>query len=42
MESFEGSGLEVQAALAGALGEGLDAAVVLVSAAVEDRGLDAR
>src|SRR3954468_5564615 len=41
MESFESSGLETQAALAGALGEGLDAAVVLVSAAVEDRGLDA-
>src|SRR3954452_11069134 len=32
---------ETQAALAGALGEGLDAAVVLVSAAVEDRGFDA-
>src|ERR671926_770771 len=41
MESFEGSGLEVQAALAGTLGEGLDAAVVLVSAAVEHRGVDA-
>src|SRR3954454_13930828 len=49
MESFEVSGQmvvagaisETQAALAGALGEGLDAAVVLVSAAVEDRGLDA-
>src|SRR3954451_15712259 len=49
MESFESSGQmvvvtaisETQAALAGALGEGLDAAVVLVSAAVEDRGLDA-
>src|SRR5829696_2758418 len=33
--------LEDQAALAGTLGEGLDAAVVLVSAAVEHRGLDA-
>ena len=35
------SSLEVQAALAGGVGEGLDAAVVLVAAAVEDRGLDA-
>src|SRR4051812_10335206 len=34
--------LEGQAALAGALGERLDAAVVLVAAAVEDGGLDAR
>src|SRR5919112_3954253 len=42
MSSFEGSGLEVQAALAGALGKGLDTAVVLVAAAVEDDGLDAR
>src|SRR5919205_592181 len=33
--------LESQAALAGALGEGLDAAVVLVAAAVEHRGVDA-
>src|SRR5215203_4950714 len=39
--SFEGSGLEVQAALAGALGQGLDTAVVLVAAAVEHDGLDA-
>src|SRR6478609_8633651 len=35
-------GLEGQAALAGALGQGLDTAVVLVAAAVEDGGLDAR
>ena len=41
MESFEGSGLEAQAALAGALGQGLDTAVVLVAAAVEHGGLDA-
>src|SRR5690242_12316593 len=41
MESFEGSGLEPKAGFAGALGEGLDAAVVLVSAAVEHRGVDA-
>src|ERR671917_2445008 len=41
MKSFEGSGLETQAALAGAFGEGLDTAVVLVAAAVEDDGLDA-
>src|SRR5918998_92086 len=34
--------LEDQAALAGAFGEGLHAAVVLVSAAVEDRRLDPR
>src|SRR3954451_11693636 len=34
--------LEGQAALAGALRQGLDPAVVLVAAAVEDRGLDAR
>src|SRR5918992_5291601 len=40
MKSFEGSGLEPQAALAGALGEGLHTAVVLVAAAVEHRGLD--
>src|SRR6187200_2452785 len=33
--------LEGQSGLAGALGEGLDAAVVLVAAAVEHRGLDA-
>src|SRR5688500_4457435 len=33
--------LEDQAALAGTLGEGLHAAVVLVTAPVEDRGLDA-
>src|SRR3954454_19851598 len=33
--------LEGQAALAGTLGQGLDAAVVLVAAAVEHRGLDA-
>src|SRR5215212_8550393 len=33
--------LEGEAALAGALGEGLHAAVVAVAAAVEDRGLDA-
>src|SRR4051812_20872627 len=36
------SRLEDQAALAGALGQGLDAAVVLVAAAVEHHGLDAR
>src|SRR5688572_15678891 len=36
------AGLEDQAALASALGEGLHAAVVLVSTAVEHRGLDAR
>src|SRR5215210_3972137 len=41
MSSFEGSGLEVQAALAGALGQGLDTAVIAVAAAVEDRRLDA-
>src|SRR3954468_22431470 len=47
MKSFEVSGQmvaaisEVQAALAGALGEGLDAAVVLVAAAIEHGGLDA-
>src|ERR1700754_798989 len=41
IESFEGSGLEVQDALAGALGERLHAAVVLVAAAVEHRGVDA-
>src|SRR5690349_17276471 len=35
-------GLEGQAALAGALGQRLDTAVVLVAAAVEDGGLDAR
>src|SRR4249919_3166008 len=34
------SGSELQASLAGALGERLDAAVVLVAAAVEDAGLD--
>src|SRR4029450_5065679 len=33
--------LEDEAGLAGALGEGLHAAVVAVSAAVEDRGVDA-
>src|SRR3954470_20733702 len=42
MRVFEGSGLYLQAALAGAVGEGLDAAVVLVAAAIEHRGLDAR
>src|SRR5215475_2803558 len=36
------SGSEAQASLAGALGEGADAAVVLVAAAVEDAGLDSR
>src|SRR5919199_4509758 len=41
MSSFEGSGLEVQAALAGALGQGLHTAVVLVAAAVEHGGVDA-
>src|ERR687893_108530 len=41
MSSFEGSGLEGQAALAGALGQGLDAAVIAVAAAVEDRAVDA-
>src|SRR5262245_1393677 len=41
MKSLEGSGLEVQAALAGALGERFHAAVVLVAAAVEHGGLDA-
>src|SRR5918911_1870070 len=41
IEVFEGSGLEVQAALAGALGQGLHAAVVLVAATVEHGGLDA-
>src|ERR1700754_4284164 len=34
-------GSEAQPALAGGLGEGRDAAVVLVSGAVEDHGLDA-
>src|SRR5688500_12612279 len=39
---YEGSGrLEGQAALAGALGQGLDTAVVAVAAAVEHRGRDA-
>src|SRR3954463_12701578 len=37
---IESLSLEDQAALAGTLGEGLDAAVVLVSAAVEDRAFD--
>src|SRR3954467_8502814 len=32
--------LEDQAALAGALGQGLHAAVILVTAAIEDRGVD--
>src|SRR5215216_4255529 len=41
MSPFEGSGLEVQAALAGALGQCLDAAVIAVAAAVEHRLLDA-
>src|ERR1700741_4333915 len=41
MTSLEGSGLEVQAALAGAFGECLYAAVVLVAAAVEHGGVDA-
>ena len=41
MSSFEVAVLEVQAALAGALGERLHAAVVLVAAAVEHGGLDA-
>src|SRR3954453_6532403 len=36
------SRLEDQAALAGALGQGLDAAVELIAAAVEHRGLHAR
>src|SRR3990170_7465399 len=33
---------ELQPALTGALGEGLDAAVIAIPAAVEDAGLDAR
>src|SRR5918992_5478719 len=41
MSSFEGSGLEGQAALAGALGQGLDTAVIAVAAAVETGGVDA-
>src|SRR3954452_18478256 len=41
MAPSEGSGLETQAALAGALGKGRHAAVVAVAAAVEHRGLDA-
>src|SRR3954447_1149681 len=41
MKSFEGSGLEREAALPGALGQRLDAAVVLVAAAVAHGGLDA-
>ena len=40
-QASQACGLEGQPALAGALGKGLHAAVVLVSAAVEDRGLDA-
>src|SRR5688572_3097986 len=40
IRSFEGSGLEGQAALAGAVGQGLHAAVVLVAAAVEHGAVD--
>src|SRR6266536_1931462 len=41
IRSLRVAGLEGQPALAGPFGEGLHAAVVLVSAAVEHRGLDA-
>src|SRR5581483_8995998 len=40
IQGVQGSGLEAEAALAGAFGEGLDAAVVLVAAAVEHGRLD--
>src|SRR5579859_1285755 len=41
MGEVQVSGLELEAALAGALGQGLHSAVVLIAAAVEHRGLDA-
>jgi hypothetical protein len=41
VQTFEIPSVEGQAALAGALGQGLDTAVIAVAAAVEDRGLDA-
>src|SRR4051794_39301703 len=42
VEGGGGARLELQPGFARALGEGLHAAVVLVAAAVEDGGLDAR